>query len=227
MATAISTDRTRRGGRLRIVGLTALTITIQYFVIEAIVAGAWIDPAYSYVNNYISDLGAPRCATFADRAVCSPLHALMNASFLFQAVLVAVAVATLGPRLRSPGRWLVIILGSITAIGMAMVGIFPGSVVEDLGSDPLLHGTGAMLAILGGNLTVLCVGIVARRGPLLAAGSFVAAAVGLFAVLAQTVFGTDLGLGRGGVERLMVNPWLVWAIVVGVLGLVRRRRPHA
>src|SRR3954467_13535018 len=55
--------------------------TVQYFVVQLVVASAWTS-SYSWRLNAISDLGATRCGQFDDRYVCSPLHGLMNASLV-------------------------------------------------------------------------------------------------------------------------------------------------
>ena len=73
-----------RGIRANIGGWAQLSV-VQYFVAEAAVIEAWAGPEpYSRATGFISDLGAISCGIYEDRAVCSPLHLLMNASFVVQ-----------------------------------------------------------------------------------------------------------------------------------------------
>lgn len=39
-------------------------------------------PSYSLAHNTISDLGDTTCGIFNGRPICSPLHVLMNISFV-------------------------------------------------------------------------------------------------------------------------------------------------
>ena len=55
--------------------------SIQFFAVQILVAMRW-NPPYSLARDTISDLGNTACGTFNARFVCSPLHGLMNASFI-------------------------------------------------------------------------------------------------------------------------------------------------
>ena len=71
---------------------------VQFFVSEAVAAAGFLG-SYSFRRNYISDLGAMNCS-----GGCSPLHALMNASFVLQGALIVTGAAVVwapgssGPR---------------------------------------------------------------------------------------------------------------------------------
>ena len=54
---------------------------LQYFIVQVLVAIRFM-PTYSVAHNAISDLGNTHCGTFHGRAMFSPLHLLMNLSFL-------------------------------------------------------------------------------------------------------------------------------------------------
>ena len=54
---------------------------VQYFVVQLVVALHW-SPPYSISRNTISDLGNTACGAWNGRYVCSPLHDLMNWSFI-------------------------------------------------------------------------------------------------------------------------------------------------
>ena len=64
-------------------------VSIQYFVIQVVVAQAWT-VNYSLAQNTISDLGNTTCAIYAGRFVCSAKHGLMNASFVILGVTMVV-----------------------------------------------------------------------------------------------------------------------------------------
>ena len=55
--------------------------SIQFFAAQIFVALHW-NPPYSLTRDTISDLGNTACGSFNSRPVCSPLHGLMNASFI-------------------------------------------------------------------------------------------------------------------------------------------------
>src|SRR5882724_1557857 len=67
--------------RYPLVGPVFWLLSIQYFIIQVVVAMAWSVP-YSLSQNTISDLGNTACGQYGDRHVCSPLHPLMNGSFM-------------------------------------------------------------------------------------------------------------------------------------------------
>ncbi|GHG53615.1 hypothetical protein GCM10012320_24340 [Sinomonas cellulolyticus] len=66
-------------------GAWSAVSVVQFFVAEAATIAAWRGPApYSRRLNLISDLGQRHCGLHGTREVCSPLHALMNVSFVLQ-----------------------------------------------------------------------------------------------------------------------------------------------
>ncbi|WP_138413296.1 DUF998 domain-containing protein [Sinomonas gamaensis] len=91
------------------IGSWAARSMVQYFFVERLVSVAWhhIDHTkkapnnfidYDYSWNFVSDLGARGChildgGTVYERWVCSPLFAVMNASFMLVGIGVFVAAA--------------------------------------------------------------------------------------------------------------------------------------
>ena len=182
---------------------------LQYFAAEAFVA-AGFRGAYSFRLNFISDLGAARCG---DGASCSPLHPLMNASFLLQGALIfggAVLVWPLFPRgLARLG------LGFVAAsgLGVAVVGLAP----EDVA--PGWHYLGAAENLVLSNAGAALVGAALlreKRAPrvvgLLSLGCGL---IGL-AGLAGLAVGLDFGLGAGVIERIAAYPFPLWLAGMGV-----------
>src|ERR1700722_15375583 len=60
--------------------------TLEFFAAQAIAQSAWKGSGYSLADNAISDLGVTACGriTIAGQSgyYCSPLHSVMNASFV-------------------------------------------------------------------------------------------------------------------------------------------------
>lgn len=204
-------------------GLLALVAAVQWVVIEAVVAAAWTNPTYSYLVNYISDLGTTICGgDFQGRVLCSPLNPLMNTSFAVQGVLFAIAAILLSGLLAGRGRIAVIVLGLLHGIGMVLVGLFHG---ESTGPSAglIIHIAGAGVAILAANVLAIIVGI---RSPGIGAPvwyrimSIVLGAGGIVSELFQGAFPPIAGaLERGGVYS-----FLLWQAVTGIAIIVLARR---
>jgi hypothetical membrane protein len=105
--------------------------TLQYAVAQIVVAAAWQHPPYSWLHNYISDLGNTACGRFtvphgSPAYVCSPMHSTMNASFIITGVLTiagAVALQRMWPQRRLTS--VALVLWVITGIGKIVVGLVP------------------------------------------------------------------------------------------------------
>ena len=62
-------------------------LSLEFFVGQAVAQAAWTGAPYTLVNNEVSDLGITVCETVKGQYLCSPLHTLMNASFILAGVL--------------------------------------------------------------------------------------------------------------------------------------------
>jgi hypothetical membrane protein len=181
---------------------------LQYFAAEAIAVAPF--PGYSVRRNFISDLGAVRCD---DGARCSPLHALMNASFVHQGVLIfscAVLVWPLFPKgLARLGLGLV----AASGLGVAVVGLAPKD------AAPGLHylGTAENLLLCNGGAALIGVALLRERPAPRTAGllSLVFGLIGL-AGLAGLAVGLDFARGAGAVERIAAYPFPLWLAGMGV-----------
>ena len=204
--------------RSEFVGGLLWVSSIQYFIVQLIVIAAWTVP-HSFANNFISDLGNTECGTYAGLAVCSPLHLLMNISFVAFGITMAVGSLLLArkfsqTRLSRLAFGLMILSG----IGTVLVGLFPENTINEL------HMTGAVLGLGVGNLSVLLLGIALKDiHPILRAYTV---GSGLLSLMAFALFAGELylGIGRGGMERLISYPFTVWMISFGVYVLVTRVR---
>jgi hypothetical membrane protein len=194
-------------------GLVAVVTGVQYLVLEAVAAAAWVDPRYRYTYNYISDLGVPgpRSDT-GHRVIDSPLSAVMNTAFVVQGLgflVVGLLLARHHPR-----RHLITAFAGAHAVGNVLVASFPSST----GSG--LHVVGAVLAIAGGNAAAFTVGT-AKGGPLRLV-SAVLPVLGLVGILLLGRVGAGELDGlweRGGVYSITA-----WEIAFGVALLVTSRR---
>lgn len=206
-----------------------LSLGIVYFVGELAAASLWGGGTYSFRFDYISDLGAVVCRGVDGEAICSPGNLFMNGAFVLQGFVTGVG-GVLATHLLLPHRavrWIVTVLLLVSATGSVLVGFFHGT----FGLPPTglnrIHWLGAAMAIFGGNLGILVFGISALwRGPRSwAVFAIVAGTVGLFALFSFRSPLEEL-LGSGLLERLAVDPIIVWVIATGIMLLVRSRR-HA
>jgi hypothetical membrane protein len=202
------------------VGATLWVLCLQYFVAEAVAISGW-PGSYSLSRNYISDLGALGCGVrpggLADAAerVCSPLHALMNASFLLQGLLILSGTALVWSRFPKGALWAAaLLLIGASGLGVFVVGLAP----ED--TAPGLHFLGAIENFLCCNAGMAAMGVAMLTAPQparkLGLVTLAAGVIGLFGIvlLGLRVY---LGLGVGGMERLVAYPFPLWLAGMGVL----------
>ena len=172
---------------------------LQFFVAEAVAAGGFVG-SYSYRRNYISDLGALSCG-----GNCSPLHALMNASFVLQGVLIlagAFLVWPLFPRGALSRLALGLVAGS--GFGVALVGLAPKD------SSPGWHYFGAAENLLLCNVGAALLGVaLLREETAPRTVGLLSLAFGLTGLtgLGGLAVGYDFGLGLGGMERVAAYPF--------------------
>jgi hypothetical membrane protein len=207
-----------------IFGTVLWTLCLQYFIAEAIAISGW-PGSYSLSGNYISDLGAAHCGasvggSMGSRAmICSPFHVIMNASFLLQGLLIVFGALFVWPSFPKQG----LSAAAMLLIGAAGVGVFVvGLAPEDVA--PQLHIVGAVSNFVCCNAGMAAMGIAMLRWktPAHAMGLIALAAgmTGLFG-FGFLAAGIDLGLGVGGMERVVAYPFPPWLASMGVL-LLRR-----
>lgn len=177
------------------------------------VAAAWSLP-FSLNVNVISDLGNTSCGTYGGMPVCSPLHELMNVSFVVLGLSVIIGGALMAASLpRRTTAFYALATYAATGIGTVLVGFFPENSVSPI------HVAAAALPFAIGNLSLVALGL--REG-------FGGRRLRTYTVMTGAVAFIALGffqaglygvLGRGGMERLVAYPQTIWMIVVG-LGFV-------
>lgn len=183
----------------RVAGLLLAVAAAQFSV--GLIWAAARYPGYSIADNYISDLGV------------GPAAPLFNGSVILLGALVIVAAYYVQQAFRRRAFTGVLVLLGVGGVG---VGVF----TEDFGS---LHWIFSAVALsLGGVAAVAAAFLV--RAPFryfsLGLGVVSLVALGLF------VAGAHLGLGVGGMERMIVYPILAWGMTYGghLMGVPRQAR---
>lgn len=151
-----------------------------------------IYPGYSVSNNYISDLGK----------LDEPSAPIFNASVFLLGLTVVAGAYFLRQTIKNRIFLCLLILCGVGAMG---VGIFP----EDFG---LIHFVVSLIAFLFGALSAVA-SYRFQKAPL----SYFAVVLGVISLVALILFGQGvyLGLGKGGMERMIAYPILLWAIGFG------------
>jgi len=189
----------------KVAGILLLVGSIQ-FTITLLIAEA-IYPGYSTSANYISDLGVWG----------RPSAVLFNPSIVIFGSLNLVSSYLIKKQFKL-GK--IAYLFALAAIGTLTVGLFPENTFL-INGFPAIHGIAALLAfVMGGAAAVAAykytkspfkvISLVLGVGTLLAFVLFVTTAI----------FGY-LGIGVGGMERMITYPTLLWTISLGgyLLGL--------
>jgi hypothetical membrane protein len=194
-------------------GAWAWTLVAPVFLTLQLVVGSAWDGGYSWADNNLSDLGNVRCGPWGpdERYVCSPLHDLMNTTFVATGLLVLAGVVLLwrcdllgGSR---AGRLLLGLAGA----GYVVVGLAPADVHEDV------HVVlGAVPVFFAGNLALLL--LAAGRGPVLRLVRLAGLVSGVAGLAGSVLFLQHryLGLGMGGMERVAALPLHVFLLVTGL-----------
>jgi hypothetical membrane protein len=192
-----------------LIGPTFWIISIQYFIIQLVVALAWPVP-YNFSKDAISDLGNTACGTYATRYVCSPYYTWMNVSFIVLGATM-IAGSTLiyqefkKNRANKLGFWFM----ALSGLGTILVGIFPENSITKL------HSYGAILPFLLGNIALIIFGFSLGLGGKFRIYTILSGVVALIALLLFSTH-TYLGLGLGGMERLVAHPQTIWLVAFGI-----------
>lgn len=194
--------------------------TLQYVVAQLVVQARWTTP-YSWSQNFISDLGNTACGTFAvphgsPHYVCSPGHAVMNASFVLSGVLLVAGTILLWaywPRGKAAtvGSVLLIVAGA----GKILTGIVPENTQLSL---HLLGAFNIPLAELGVVLISVSLLHIQRTVGLVGVALGIVGLAGSMLSTAAQIAGPALflGLGPGGMERVGGYPANLWMLLIGI-----------
>lgn len=179
-------------------GLLVFVAAAQFFI-GMLVAEA-VYPGYSISDNYISDLGAT--CTETGCVIQEPAATIFNSSVILLGAL-AVIGAYLFSR-ASHGKVLPILL-LLTGIGAMGVGLLP----ETAGAA---HSVVSLIAFVFAGVSALWSYTIVKS-PF----RYVAVLLGVIGLVALGLYiaRVTLGLGVGGMERMIVYPELFWALGFG------------
>ena len=180
-----------------------ITGSLYYLLAEFICALFFND---SLVNTYlyhtISELGIPN--------VNSPLSILMNSAFIFIGLaLILGSIYKLKNYIIKNNR-LFYLLTLVTAIGVIIVGLIHGG-------NPLTsgyHTTGAVMAILGGNILLVVISRSTSESGRYEKATLMLAAIGLIAF--WVMFFNINSIYMPVFERLSVYTLIIWCFLTGL-----------
>jgi hypothetical membrane protein len=147
-------------------------------------------PNYSVSGNYISDLGVGSTAL------------IFNASVFLLGLIVVAGAYFIQHAFNFRVLFVILIL---TGVGAMMVGLFP----ETTG---VMHSVASLITFLFGGLSAV-VSYKVEKSPF----SYLSVVLGAMGLVALGLFasGNYLGLGVGGMERMIAHPVLLWAVGFG------------
>jgi len=167
---------------------TLLFLGGTQFILAMVIAEA-VYPGYSVSGNYISDLGVGPAAGIFNFSIVLLGTAGILASYLIQRASQSIVPA----------------LFSIAGAGAVGVGVFP----ETTGA---IHPIVSLIAFLFGGLAAIAA-YRFEKSPL----NYLSVLLGALALIALALFTSHiyLGLGPGGMERMIAYPILLWLIGFG------------
>ncbi|HSD58939.1 MAG TPA: DUF998 domain-containing protein [Methanotrichaceae archaeon] len=157
-------------------------------------------PGYSVSMNYISDLGAT--CRGSDCQIFQPSSMIFNTSVFVAGLFAVVASYLLWLELRTR---LFPVLLALAGIGAMGVGLFPEYHVY-------LHYTSAFLAFIFGGIAAIAASTIVKS--VLRYFSIVMGIMTL-AAFVLTITHHYMGLGPGGMERMILYPFALWAMGFG------------
>ncbi|MDB5166312.1 MAG: hypothetical protein JWM37_384 [Candidatus Saccharibacteria bacterium] len=178
----------------------------QYFIVQAIVASAWQTP-FSLRTNTISDLGNTVCGPYGQDYVCSPLHVLMNVSFICLGLTMIIG-ATLLMRGQTTRHRTGLFLLAIAGVGTILVGLFPENGIG------ALHAVAAALPFVLGNVALLLLANHPLQPRWLRMATYVSAIIALLCLVGFLTGYTPVLL-KGGIERIVAYPQTIWMMAFG------------
>lgn len=191
--------RAVRSGALLLAAASAQFIAVMVVVEERF-------PHYSLATNYISDLGGTG----------SPWALLFDASVIFLGAAAFLAVLLIWSAFDArPARLGALLLLLVAAAGAIGVGVFPET-THVLGGRAHLVASAVTFVAASIGLIVLSFAMEDPQRWRLSRPYTLATGIVSGAATVLLASGYDLGLGAGGMERLVVAPLLAWMLVGGV-----------
>ncbi|HPE63889.1 MAG TPA: DUF998 domain-containing protein [Methanothrix sp.] len=157
-------------------------------------------PGYNVSQNYISDLGATCRGT--DCHIFQPSATIFNTSIILTGVLSIIAAYLIYSEFKSN---ILSFLIAFSGIGAMCVGIFP----EFTGK---IHVIAALITFVSGGLSPIAAFFL-LKSPF----RYISILLGVITSVALILYITKqyLGLGPGGMERMIVYPFVLWVLGFG------------
>ncbi len=182
--------------------------SVQLFVAMAVEQS--LRPGYSDFGNTISDLGVgPYSWIFNTSVILLGVFGFLGVLFLSQVF----------PRRRL--AWVAEGFLLVGTLGAVAVGLFPEPSTALWGQA---HDAASVITFLDANLGLFLMGLAMFRDGTWGKYASLTTFLGAFSTIALAFYisnflshGNYLGLGEGGLERVVAFPVLIWAIVVGVI----------
>lgn len=190
----------------------AWTLIFAYVLAELITATAW-QTAYSFRHDTISDLGVTACTPNA----CSPLHLVINATFVALGLITILGAIGFRDYLpHGPRQWSIVALAVIIGLSTAATAAFPSN------DGVVVHFLAVLPAFVSRHIVLILLTIwLWKQRRLVAMWSAFCAAIGITGVVLLA-----LGVQVGITERLVFYPLPTWMAVTGaaiVLAPLRAR----
>jgi hypothetical membrane protein len=179
---------------------TLLLVGGAQFVIFLIIAEA-VYPGYNVSHNVISDLGVwgkPSAPFFDISTMIFGLSVLASAYFINRIF-------------KNRVFTVLFVLAGAGALG---VGVFPENTFVIHGT-PVLHTLSAATAFLVGGITAVSAFKITKPPFRFLSVAFGAAALTALVLFGLTRYSGGLGIGEGGMERMIVYPTILWMIAMG------------
>ncbi|MCI4355803.1 MAG: DUF998 domain-containing protein [Thermoplasmata archaeon] len=192
----------RRSARL---GGAVLVLGTLQFVAAMIVVQLKF-PGYSVTGNSISDLGGSM----------SPWATVFNVSVRVLGILGLLGTVLFRSAFSSKTTTHIGIAALLAAdLGAVGVGVFPEGSTWPFAS---IHSLVTLIAFLGAGVALVFLSLAMSRDTRWQGLRFYTFLSGVVTLVALALFarGISLGIGPGGLERIIVAPILLWTVVIGI-----------
>jgi len=181
-----------------VAGLLIFVAAAQFFV--GMLVAESVYPGYSISANYISDLGAT--CTDTGCVIYQPAATVFNSSVILLGVFAVIGAYLIW---RASKMKVLPILLVLTGVGAMGVGLLP----ETAGA---VHSVVSLIAFVSAGVSALW-SFTVMKSPF----RYVSVVLGVMGLVALGLYiaRVTLGLGVGGMERMIVYPELFWAIGFG------------
>jgi hypothetical membrane protein len=189
----------------KIAGVLVFAASAQ-FIVALIVAEA-LYPGYSVGQNFISDLGATCRGTCV---IVQPASMIFNTSITLLGLLTIVASYFIE---RWSGSRVLAFFVAMVGVGATGVGVFP----ETAG---VIHHIFSLITFVFAGLSAIT-SYKVQKAP----SSYFSVLLGVITLVTMVLYVLNvfLGLGPGGMERMIVYPALIWAVGFSALLLASEK----